>query len=50
MWAKFNMIDPYSGLETLHSESLLVSIVSPVSWEEAKVLVFSSYLILGSWI
>jgi hypothetical protein len=48
MWAKFNMIDPYSGLETLHVEILLASIVSPVSWEEEKVFVLSSYLALGS--
>jgi hypothetical protein len=47
MWAKFNMIDPYSGLETLHVENLLVSIVSPVSGDEEKVFVLSSYLILG---
>jgi hypothetical protein len=47
MWAKFNMIDPYSGLETLHGESLLVSIVSLVSGEEEKVFVLSSYLKLG---
>jgi hypothetical protein len=47
MWAKFNMIDPYSGLEMLHVESLLVSILSPVSWEEEKDFVLSSYLIFG---
>jgi hypothetical protein len=44
------MKDPYLGLEMLHVESLLASIVSPVSWEEEKVFVLSSYLILGSWI
>jgi hypothetical protein len=41
---------PCSGLETLHIESLLVSIVSPVSWEAEKVFVLSSYLTLRSWI
>jgi hypothetical protein len=50
MWAKLNMIDPYSGLEMLRVESLLVpsSFNSKFCiWEEEMVFVLPLYLILG---